>query len=75
MVADASDGRDDTAPSVFTVAGHRRGMERLRALGAVLSVLALAGYGLGIVVAYPGRALSITLLMVGVTLLVVGGTA
>jgi hypothetical protein len=48
-------------------------MHRLRALGVVLSVLALAGYGVGVFVAYPGRAFSIALLMVGMTLVVVGG--
>lgn len=49
-------------------------MHRLRALGAALSVLALAGYSVGVFVAYPGRAVSIALLMVGVTLVVVGGS-
>ena len=48
-------------------------MHRLRAFGAVLSMLALAGYGVGVFVAYPGRAFSIALLMVGMTLVVVGG--
>lgn len=48
-------------------------MQGLRAIGGALSALAVVGYGLGLVVAYPGRAFSITLLMVGVTLVVVGG--
>ncbi|MEF8786007.1 MAG: hypothetical protein V5A45_08750 [Haloarculaceae archaeon] len=49
-------------------------MNRLRVLGGGLSLLALAGYSLGIVVEYPGRAFTITLLMVGVTLVAVGGS-
>ncbi|WP_340101058.1 hypothetical protein [Salinibaculum salinum] len=49
-------------------------MNRLRVLGGGASLLALAGYALGIVVAYPGRAFTIALLMVGVTLVAVGGT-
>lgn len=48
-------------------------MERLRALGAGLSVLSVAGYLVGVVAAYPGRAFSITGLMVGLTLYAVGG--
>jgi len=49
-------------------------MNRLRALGGGLSVLALAGYAFGIVVTYPGRAFSIAVFMVGVTLVAVGGS-
>ena len=48
-------------------------MDRLRAIGGVLSVLALAGYAVGVAVAYPGRAFSIALFMLGATLVVVGG--
>jgi hypothetical protein len=48
-------------------------MHRLRAVGTALSVLALAGYTVGVAVDYPGRAFSIALFMVGATLVVVGG--
>lgn len=48
-------------------------MDRLRVAGTALAAVALAGYGLGVAVAYPGRAFTVTLLMVGVTIAVVGG--
>jgi hypothetical protein len=48
-------------------------MNRLRVLGGGFSLLALAGYGLAIGVEYPGRAFTITLFMIGVTLVAVGG--
>lgn len=41
-------------------------------VGLTATVLGLAGYAAGIVVAYPGRALSLALVMVGLTLLVIG---
>ena len=34
-------------------------------LGALLTVAGLAGYALGLATAYPGRAFSLTLVMVG----------
>ncbi len=49
-------------------------MNGLRVLGGVLSLGALAGYVLGTVVAYPGRAWTIALLMIGMTLVAVGGS-
>ena len=49
-------------------------MHRVRVIGIACSVLALAGYSVGVFVAYPGRSLSIALLMVGITLVVVGGS-
>ena len=49
-------------------------MNGLRVIGGVLSIGALAGYVLGTVVAYPGRAWTIALLMIGVTLVAVGGS-
>lgn len=48
-------------------------MHRLRALGVGLTALALAGYVAGLWFAYPGRAFSIAVLMVGVTLAAIGG--
>lgn len=42
------------------------------AAGGVLTVAGLAGYVVGLTVAYPGRAFSVTSVMVGVTLLAVG---
>lgn len=43
-------------------------MNRVFALGLVLSVLGVVGYLLGVNGPYPGRAFSVTLLMVGVAL-------
>ena len=50
-------------------------MNRLRALGGRRIIKENAGYAVGIAVAYPGRAFSITLFMIGATLVVVGGRA
>jgi hypothetical protein len=47
-------------------------MDRRFAAGLTLTALGVAGYLLGLRVAYPGRAFSISAVMVGVTLLVVG---
>jgi len=49
------------------------GMDRVRAVGIALVVAAVAGYLVGIRHAYPGRALSVTGVMVGLTLVAVGG--
>jgi hypothetical protein len=48
-------------------------MERVRAIGLGLALLSLAGYLVGVLATYPGRAFSITGLMVGLTLYAVGG--
>ncbi len=48
-------------------------MDRTRALGTVVTAVAVAGYAVGIWVAYPGRAVSIAAFMVGATLVAVGG--
>ncbi|WP_167879936.1 hypothetical protein [Halorhabdus rudnickae] len=40
--------------------------------GAVVSVLGLCGYVVGVFLAYPGRAFSVTALMIGLTLVVIG---
>lgn len=42
------------------------------AAGLVLTVLGLLGYGAGILAAYPGRAFSVTAVMLGITLLAIG---
>ena len=47
-------------------------VSRPKLLGLVGTLLGLGGYLLGIVVAYPGRAFSLSIAMVGVTLLVIG---
>ena len=43
------------------------------AAGLALTVLSLVGYAAGLVAPYPGRAFSLTGLMVGLALLSVGG--
>lgn len=48
-------------------------MDRLRALGLVLLVGGVLGYAIGVFAPYPGRAFSITAVMVGVTLSAIGG--
>ena len=47
-------------------------VSRPKLLGLVSTLFGLGGYVLGIFVAYPGRAFSLSLAMVGVTLLVIG---
>lgn len=50
-------------------------MDRIRTLGAVTTLAALAGYAVGVYAPYPGRGLTITGLMVGLTLWAVGESA
>ncbi|WP_251343004.1 hypothetical protein [Haloplanus halophilus] len=47
-------------------------MDRTFPAGAVLSVAGICGYLTGVVVAYPGRAFSLTAIMVGITLAAIG---
>lgn len=47
-------------------------MNTVLAVGGVLTVAGLAGYLIGLVAAYPGRAFSVTGVMVGVTLVAIG---
>lgn len=47
-------------------------MNRVLAAGGGLTVLGLVGYGAGVVRAYPGRALSVTVVMIGFALLSIG---
>lgn len=47
-------------------------MNRTFLTGLVVVTIGLAGYLAGIAVAYPGRALSVTAIMIGVTLVAVG---
>lgn len=49
-------------------------MNRLLAAGLVLTATGLVGYGVGVFVAYEGRAFSVTVVMIGVSLVAVGGT-
>lgn len=48
-------------------------MDRPTALGLSCTILALIGYGVGILEAYPGRSLTVAGVLVGGTLLAVGG--
>lgn len=47
-------------------------MNRVLAAGIVLTVAGVVGYGLGVFVAYPGRAFSVTAVIVGVALFAIG---
>ncbi len=47
-------------------------MNRSFVAGIVFTVFGLVGYLIGIVAAYPGRAFSITGVMVGITLVAIG---
>lgn len=44
------------------------------AAGAILTGLGLLGYAAGVTVAYPGRAFSVTAVIVGVTLIGIHGS-
>jgi hypothetical protein len=44
-------------------------MQSLRAAGVAATVLGLVAYAAGVVVPYPGRAFSVTAVVVGITLL------
>ncbi|MFB6152848.1 MAG: hypothetical protein ABEJ27_01210 [Halodesulfurarchaeum sp.] len=46
---------------------------QLRVLGLVLTVLSAVGYAAGVLVSYPGRALSVTGIMVGITVWAIAG--
>lgn len=48
-------------------------MDRVRAVGVALTVAAVTGYTVGVVAPYPGRAFSLSGVMVGLTLWAVGG--
>jgi hypothetical protein len=47
-------------------------MDRVRVVGVVTSLAALVGYVVGVYAPYPGRGLTVTGLMVGLTLWAVG---
>ena len=49
-------------------------MDRLLWAGAVALLVGLAGYVLGVFVPFPGRSFSVTAVMVGLALVVVGRT-
>lgn len=46
-------------------------MERTLAAGGALTAVGIGGYLLGIRVSYPGRAFSVTAVMIGITLLAI----
>ncbi|EMA04341.1 MULTISPECIES: hypothetical protein [Haloferax] len=50
-------------------------MTRVRTAGIGVTVLGVVGYGVGTFFAYPGRAFSVTAMMVGITLWAIGGDA
>ncbi|WP_458189250.1 hypothetical protein [Haladaptatus sp. NG-WS-4] len=50
-------------------------MRRTRNIGLVVTVLGLVGYLVGVAQPYPGRAFSITGIMVGITLVTIGGVS
>lgn len=47
-------------------------MDRVLSAGTALTALGLAGYVVGVLAPYPGRAATITGIMAGVTLAVIG---
>jgi len=47
-------------------------MDRTFLVGAGLSVAGVCGYVVGVLVAYPGRAFSLTAIMLGITLAAIG---
>lgn len=47
------------------------GMNRVTAVGFVLTATGLLGYAAGAAVAYPGRSFSVTAVMVGITLIAI----
>jgi hypothetical protein len=48
-------------------------MDRVVAAGAILTIAGLVGYLIGVLAPYPGRGFSLSGIMVGLTLLAVGG--
>lgn len=52
--------------------GDHADMNGLLVTGGALSIAGVAGYLLGLFVVYPGRAFSLTVVMVGLTLLAIG---
>lgn len=47
-------------------------MNRIIGSGVVFTVLGVVGYSIGVFVSYPGRAFSITAVMIGISLLAIG---
>lgn len=58
----------------MSLARSQQAMDRVRAAGLVLTIAGLGAYLLGVIVAYEGRAFSVTVIMVGTTLVAIGGT-
>lgn len=61
-----------TPETLFSVAFVPRPMNTASVAGSVLTAAGLAGYAIGVVEPYPGRAFSVTGVMIGVTLLAIG---
>ncbi len=57
----------------FPSVRHGPAMNPATVLGLAAIAVGLGGYGLGVSTAYPGRAFSITLVMVGITVLAMRG--
>lgn len=49
-------------------------MDRLRVGGGVLTLAGLAAYTAGVLTPYPGRGFSIAVVMVGLTMVAIGGS-
>lgn len=47
-------------------------VSRATAVGGAATALGVVGYVAGVLVAYPGRAFTLTLAMVGITILIIG---
>lgn len=50
-------------------------MNRLVVAGALMVALGVVGYAVGVFVEYPGRSLSVTAIMVGITLMAIRSAA
>lgn len=49
-------------------------MDRTRTAGVALTAAGVAGYLVGVAAPYPGRALTVTAVVVGITLASIGGS-
>lgn len=58
---------------LFSAGPEPPAVNRVLALGVGLVVVGLTGYASGVSMAYPGRSLSLTLLMVGIALIAMRG--
>lgn len=70
-----SDAAFELEPTFLTVPGDHRPMNAMTGVGAVLTLAGFGAYVLGVMTPYPGRAFSVTALMVGITLAAIGRSA